>query len=211
MARSLRNRAFIVPFRPTCSSLISPSDSVTLVTLSEGEINELHVGLKGTMNALFLKDLAIKTRRGLEGRVRQGKSGGGNSYGYDVVHQSRGRMDIERGLRRINSGQARIIVRIFEDYASGKSPRRIAFDLNAENIPGPRGKDWSASTINGNRARGTGILNNELYIGRLVWNRLRYIKTPETGKRISRLNPPEELIVQQVPELRIVPCLLYTS
>src|SRR5262249_7023034 len=44
---------------------------------SEGEVGELHVGLKGTMNALFLKDLAQKTRRGLEGRVRQGKSGGG--------------------------------------------------------------------------------------------------------------------------------------
>jgi site-specific DNA recombinase len=165
---------------------------VTLITLSEGEINELHVGLKGTMNALFLKDLAIKTRRGLEGRVRQGKSGGGNSYVYDVVHQSRGRTDIERGLRRINTGQARIIVRILEEYASGKSPRRIAFGLNAENIPGPAGKAWGPSTINGNRARGTGILNNELYIGRLVWNRLRYIKTPDTGKRISRLNPPDE-------------------
>ncbi len=37
---------------------------VRIVTLSEGEINELHVGLKGTMNALFLKDLAQKTRRG---------------------------------------------------------------------------------------------------------------------------------------------------
>ena len=34
---------------------------VTLLTLSEGIINELHVGLKGTMNALFLKDLARKT------------------------------------------------------------------------------------------------------------------------------------------------------
>jgi len=45
---------------------------VRLVTLGEGEINELHVGLKGTMNALFLKDLAQKVRRGLEGRVRQG-------------------------------------------------------------------------------------------------------------------------------------------
>ena len=44
---------------------------IRLVTLSEGEISELHVGLKGTMNALFLKDLAQKTRRGLEGRVRQ--------------------------------------------------------------------------------------------------------------------------------------------
>jgi DNA invertase Pin-like site-specific DNA recombinase len=50
---------------------------VRLFTLAEGEISELHVGLKGTMNALFLKDLADKTRRGLEGRVRQGHSGGG--------------------------------------------------------------------------------------------------------------------------------------
>jgi site-specific DNA recombinase len=31
---------------------------IRLITLAEGEINELHVGLKGTMNALFLKDLA---------------------------------------------------------------------------------------------------------------------------------------------------------
>ena len=50
---------------------------IKLVALAEGEVNELHVGLKGTMNALFLKDLAQKTHRGLEGRVRQGKSGGG--------------------------------------------------------------------------------------------------------------------------------------
>lgn len=33
---------------------------VKIVTLSEGEITHLHVGLKGTMNALFLKDLADK-------------------------------------------------------------------------------------------------------------------------------------------------------
>ena len=58
---------------------------VMIVTLSEGEINELHVGLKGAMNALFLKDLAAKTHRGLRGRVEQGRSGGGLCYGYDVV------------------------------------------------------------------------------------------------------------------------------
>jgi len=50
---------------------------IRIVTLSEGEITPLHVGLKGTMNALFLKDLADKTRRGLRGRVEAGKSGGG--------------------------------------------------------------------------------------------------------------------------------------
>ena len=36
------------------------------------------------MNALFLKDLADKTRRGLLGRVELGKSGGGLCYGYQV-------------------------------------------------------------------------------------------------------------------------------
>jgi site-specific DNA recombinase len=37
---------------------------VPIIALAEGEISELHVGLKGTMNALFLKDLAAKTHRG---------------------------------------------------------------------------------------------------------------------------------------------------
>jgi site-specific DNA recombinase len=33
---------------------------ISLVTLAEGEITDLHVGLKGTMNALYLRDLAIR-------------------------------------------------------------------------------------------------------------------------------------------------------
>jgi hypothetical protein len=45
---------------------------VQIVTPSEGEITHLHVGLKGTMNARILEDLADKTRRGLRGRVEQG-------------------------------------------------------------------------------------------------------------------------------------------
>lgn len=58
---------------------------VRIVTVAEGDINELYVGLKGTMSALFLKDLAQKTHRGVEGVVRSGRSGGGLSYGYRVV------------------------------------------------------------------------------------------------------------------------------
>ena len=171
---------------------------VRIITLAEGEISELHVGLKGTMNALFLKDLAQKTKRGLRGRVEQGKSGGGNCYGYSIIPGE------ERGGRAISEEEAIIVRRIFEDYAVGKSPKAIAAALNKEGVDGPRGKAWGQSTINGNRHRGTGILNNELYIGRLIWNRLRYIKDPETGKRISRLNPEEEWVIQDVPELRIV-------
>ena len=177
---------------------------VMIVTLSEGEINELHVGLKGTMNALFLKDLAAKTHRGLRGRVEKGRSGGGLCYGYDVVTTFDAAGEPVKGERTINEVEAGVVRRVFRDFASGVSPRTIARRLNAESIPCPSGKLWTDSTIRGQAKRGTGLINNELYIGRLVWNRLRYVKNPETGKRVSRINPKEEWIVTEVPELRIV-------
>ncbi len=177
---------------------------VTILTLSEGEISHLHIGLKGTMNALFLKDLADKTRRGLRGRVEAGKSGGGKCYGYDVVKKFDANGEAVKGERKINAAQAAIVTEIFQAYANGQSPKAIAADLNTRGIKGPTGKGWSQSTINGNRERGTGILNNELYIGRLIWNRLRYIKDPDTGKRVSRLNPESDWIIQEVPELAII-------
>jgi DNA invertase Pin-like site-specific DNA recombinase len=177
---------------------------VRLVTLSEGEINELHVGLMGTMNALFLKDLAHKTRRGLEGRIRQGKSGGGNAYGYDVVKKVDSAGEPIRGERRINEAQATVVRRILQEFFQGRSPRTIALALNQEGVAGPSGNAWAASTIHGNWRRGTGVLNNELYIGRLVWNRQNFIKDPATGKRQGRLNAQEDWIIEDVPHLRII-------
>jgi site-specific DNA recombinase len=177
---------------------------IKMVTLAEGEISELHVGLKGTMNALFLKDLAAKTHRGLEGRVREGRSGGGLSYGYDIVREQDLRGEPVRGGRRINDTQASIVRRIFQEFITGKSPRAIAHGLNTDKIAGPRGQAWSDTTIRGHTLRGTGVLHNELYIGRLVWNRLQYMKDPSTGKRVSRLNPEADWLITKVPELRIV-------
>ena len=184
---------------------------VKIVTLSEGEVTQLHVGLKGTMNALFLKDLADKTRRGLRGRVEQGKSGGGNAYGYTVVKQLDAQGEAIRGDRAIEGAQAATVVRIFRDYAAGKSAKRIATELNQEGKTAPTGGAWGFSTICGNPKRGTGILNNELYIGKLVWNRQRFVKDPVSGKRQARPNPPEERITQEVPELRIVDDALWSA
>jgi site-specific DNA recombinase len=175
---------------------------VNIVTLAEGDITHLHVGLKGAMNALFLKDLADKTRRGLRGRVELGKSGGGLSYGYRVRRATHDGM--ATGEREIVPAEAEVVLRIFRDYSAGGSPKALARQLNAERCPGPGGSPWNPSTIHGNPARGTGILNNELYIGRLVWNRLRYVKDPDTGKRVSRPNPRSEWVTTAVPELRIV-------
>jgi site-specific DNA recombinase len=152
--------------RPSTSGSIRISQlsfaGVRLITLSEGEVGELHVGLKGTMNALFLKDLAQKTRRVLEGRVRQGKSGGGLCFGYDVVRKFDAAGEAVRGERCINEVEAAMVRRIFEEFANGRSPRAIAQSLNKDGIPGPAGRSWGPSTTYGNWQRGTGILNNEL-------------------------------------------------
>jgi site-specific DNA recombinase len=103
-------------------------------------------------------------------------------------------------------------------YADGKSPLSIAAQLNEEGIPAPRsGKSsdkkggWRQTTINGNRQRGTGIINNELYIGKRIWNRLEYRKNPHTGKKVSRLNPESDWQIVEVPELRIVPMDLWNA
>jgi site-specific DNA recombinase len=109
-----------------------------------------------------------------------------------------------RGDRTINEFQANVVRRICRDYAAGKSAKRIAFELNKEGIPAPGGGEWGFSTINGNPKRGNGILNNETYVGKLVWNRQRFIKDPDTGRRQARMNPESEWIVQEAPELRIL-------
>ena len=108
------------------------------------------------------------------------------------------------GDRRIVPDEAAIVRRIFEAFAAGRSPRAIAMELNADGIPGPAGRAWGPSTIYGNWRRGTGILNNELYVGRLVWNRQRFVKNPATGRRQARPNPPEAWVTEEVPDLRIV-------
>ena len=177
---------------------------VRLFTLAEGEVSELHIGLKGTMNALFLKDLAAKIRRGQRGNIASGRSAGGLSYGYDVVPELDDRGNLVRGQRKVNEAEAVIIRRIYDEYSAGKSPRAIASDLNRDAIMSPKGGLWSASTINGNRARRNGVLYNEAYVGLLVYNRTSMRRNPTTGRRVHRINPPDEWVVQDVPELRIV-------
>jgi site-specific DNA recombinase len=170
---------------------------VELHTVADGLVNEMHIGLKGTMNALFLKNLALKVRRGQAGRVRAGLAAGGLTYGYAPVPG-------KPGARVIDEAQADVVRRIFNEYILGRTPRAIAHELNREGIRAPRKQLWNASTINGLSARGAGILNNALYRGVIVWNKIRMVKNPDNGKRVSRANAPTEWQTVAAPQLAIV-------
>jgi site-specific DNA recombinase len=170
-------------------------DEVEIWTIADGRISQMHTGLKGLMGEMFLQQLADKTRRGMLGKARGGTVMAGNCFGYDISG---------RGLRTINEGQAGTVRRIFDDYASGVSPKSIVTALNRTGVATPRGALWRVSTLIGNAKRLNGILNNPIYIGKPVFNRQRFIKDPETGRRIARPNPPDVWIHQDSPHLRIV-------
>jgi hypothetical protein len=129
----------------------------------------------------------------------------GLCYGYRVVRGPAGRDgEPERGLREIDPVQASVIQRIFREFAGGVGPKSIAAALNREGVPGPRGGIWQAGTIRGQAARDTGILRNRLYVGQLVWNQRHWIKDPATGRRLARQNGAEDVVVEEVPALRII-------
>jgi DNA invertase Pin-like site-specific DNA recombinase len=163
-----------------------------------GKATALNTAVRGLIGAIYLTDLADKVRRGPAGVVREGRSPGGKAYGYAPVASKPGELAIVES-------EAAIVRRIFTEYAAGATPRAIAYRLNAEKVPPPRGSRWNASTINGSRSRGNGILGNELYAGILVWNKVRMVKNPDTGRRVSRINPDADWQRREAPGFRIVP------
>jgi site-specific DNA recombinase len=172
--------------------------NVSIVTVSEGPISEIHVSISGLMGEMYLKSLAEKTRRGIEGRVLAGKSGGGRSFGYG------GGLSAGVGDRFIIAAEAETVREIFKRFAEGQGRRAIAKELNQRGVSGPGGRLWGDTTIRGHAKKGTGVLNNDLYCGRQVWGRQHYLKDPLTGRRIARIAPPGTASIANVPHLRIV-------
>ncbi|TAU85100.1 hypothetical protein ELI07_17935 [Rhizobium leguminosarum] len=125
-------------------------------------------------------------------------------YGYRLDQQREANGDRSRGLREIEPAQAEIVRWIFEQYANGVSPATIAQGLNARRVPAPEHKYWRDDTIRGDGKRQAGILHNELYVGRMIWNKQHYRKNPETERRTARLNDKSERIVTEVPSMHII-------
>ena len=177
---------------------------VPVETVSDGLINELHIGLKSTMNALYLKDLSDKTHRGVVAAVLRGGVPGGQLYGYNLVHALDEFGEPIRGKRKVNAEQAAIIREIFEYYAEGRKLKHICDDLNRQGIDSPKGGKWAPSSLVGSFVRQTGMLRQTLYNGFVTFNKLQYRKHPENGKRLSIVRPEKEWITVPIPELAIL-------
>jgi site-specific DNA recombinase len=172
------------------------------------ESAEIMGAVGGAMASAYRKEIGRRTRRGLEGLARLQKPTGGRSYGYVSA------TDSQSGKREINAEHAPTVRWIFEQYAAGWSPRRIAEDLNLRKVASPgaswnrderRRGGWMCSAIAGDPKRGIGILNNDIYRGVVVWNRAKWLRSAaDSGKRRQVMNPRNEWIEHKDESLRIV-------
>ena len=169
---------------------------------SIGLVTQMHIGIMGTMAQMTLADLRDKTRRGQLGRVRAGRIPGGSPTATRLSPPASGCQGGGRKEDQIGRGRHRPAD--FPRVCCRCLPASYRARLNAEGIRGPGDRPWGDTTIRGQVDRGTGLLNNTLYIGRLSWDRCSYVKDPRTGKRVARPHRREAMGATEVPALRIV-------
>jgi site-specific DNA recombinase len=178
---------------------------VQLIAVSQGidsahEQSEMLVTVHGLVDSLYVRELAKKIHRGLEGLALRGLHTGGRVFGYDAVSTS---PEATSKKLVVNQAEAAIVTRIFEMSAAGHSLKSIARTLNAESVAAPRPRDgriggeWCPTAIRE-------MLKNELYIGNVVWNRSKFVKVPGTNRRQRRMRPESEWLRRANPELVII-------
>jgi site-specific DNA recombinase len=179
---------------------------IDLLTVNEGLTTDIHVGVRGIVGSMFIRDLAAKIKRGQGGRVLEGNVPGVVTYGYD-------RVPGKPGERVINEGHAAIIRREFTEYAAGISPRAIAAGLTRDGIPTPTGgTEWNHQCfVSGGGIKKGGMLGNRVYIGELIWNKHRTVRDPDTGSESRRERPQADHITVAVPHLRIIDQALWDA
>ncbi|MFD2370849.1 recombinase family protein [Brevibacillus sp. GCM10020057] len=100
------------------------------------------------------ENLAERVKLGMEQMVKERKRPGGPApYGYNL----------RDGALAIVPEEAAAVRMMFEQYASGETPRKIAEQANCLGARGKNGAPWSASAV-------LRLLKNPVYYGALRWN-----------------------------------------
>ena len=185
---------------------------VRLIAVSQGvdsssEQAELMLGVHGLIDAVYSKELAQKTHRGMAGAALRGTATGGRCFGYRTQvagSREQGAGEAAPAARwEVDEAQAEVVRRMFALSAGGMSLRKIAVLFNREGVGTPhayrgqRHASWSAAAL-------SVMLKNTRYAGRIIWNKTRKVRNPETGRIVRRRRPANEWMTREEERLRIV-------
>lgn len=167
---------------------------------SDAEQAETLITVHGLVDALYLRELAQKTRRGIVGQLERGFATGSKTFGYRTEPVSRpGGSEILGKRIVVAEDEAATVRQVFAWYADGVGVPSIVERLNQAGIRAPRGnRVWQPGRVRW-------ILKNERYRGRVTYGKTVAKREPGTRRKVMQLRPPEEWRVADHPELRIIP------
>lgn len=175
---------------------------VVICTVVSGVVTDIELAFKAVQNKEFIKQTVFKSKRGQELAVSQGRMSGSIPYGFRKVHKLDAKGEPVNGLREIDPKKADIVVRIHNEFDAGRTTFEICASLNAEGVPGPKGKDWRPGALLGNRNGGLGILRNPIYIGEYQFRKTS--RRRRKGRMKTRFTAPSERMITHHPELVII-------
>lgn len=143
--------------------------------------------LLSNLAALEADIIGGRTFLGNEDNIRHNIwAGGPVPYGYNLVPHPR---KPNKHTLQINFPEARLVIKLFELYNLGYSPKHIVDYFNKE-YSSSRNTPWSLDAIKS-------ILNNPVYTGSIVWNK-------KGGKRNPVRKPPDKYIKSPTIEKNII-------
>ena len=149
------------------------------------------------LNEFYPKQVSKKVRQVKKASAQQGKFMGSQApYGYQKSPE-------DKHILIIDEEAARIVYRLFFEFAAGDSARMIADRLNTEKIDSPRfyhyakmGRTnplseqrnvWGSATV-------LQLLRNQVYIGNMVQGK-RQVVSFKT-KKVRKIDPEEWIVVE---------------
>lgn len=179
-SRMFRKMTAWFEFRDQLSALGVEVVSVTQPMIGKDLRDPTNFLTEGSM-ALFNQIWALQTRQKVLEKMRymakNGQhTGGVPALGYHVVD----------GRLEICEDEAKIVRRIFAEYARGKSYREIIAGLNADGLKTKRGRAFGANSLHD-------LLKNERYIGVLTYGQRPY---REDGSRNSHAAAADHIRIE---------------
>jgi site-specific DNA recombinase len=147
----------------------------------------LVLGIKSAIAEHQRREISYRTRRGMEGLARAGKSTGGRCYGYG------------------SAAEADTVRWLFRERAAGVELRTLVAALTRAGTPAPRGPRWSHNAVKR-------LLRNPRFKGVVIWGATQNRTRAQDGRR----GTPQEraggpLVTKEAPGAALVDVSLWEA
>ena len=176
-------------FRETGTLIVTPEKTYDLSDELDDEIAEM----KTFISRREYKIINKRLRRGLDLVIKQGCYVANAPYGYRKIKVGR------KSTLEIVEEEAVFVRMMFQMYASGSGCTTIAEHVNSLGAHPRRSAAFSRTSV-------ANILRNQTYIGKVVWNKKKFLKKGKNGnpKHKTTVRPKSDWIVVDGIHLPII-------